>query len=121
MHQDIEIGSLITTYNSGYFILTRVEDRSKWKGIGRSTSPLYHYRKVLDGKGNPVKSKKEQSCDASWCKLVTSERIETDLLRTIQEAQDLHDAINGVLPGSTYPRMQRQVYDFRTRSWIDIL
>ena len=62
MNKNIPVGSLITTYNKGYFVLTRIEMRD-------GDSDLYHFIKVADSIGRPSKSKKEECCDEHWCQI----------------------------------------------------
>lgn len=68
MHKNIPIGTLITAYHKGYFILSRIETRKR-------NSDLYYYMKVADASGNPIKSKKEQVCDEMWCNIADPQEI----------------------------------------------
>lgn len=61
--KNIPIGSLITTYEAGYFVLIRYEGNQ------------CVFIKVATKTGVPVNSKREMSCDEHWCHLVTKEQI----------------------------------------------
>lgn len=61
--KNISIGSLITTYEAGYFVLLRYEGNQ------------CVFIKVATKTGTPVNSKREMSCDEQWCHLVTKDQL----------------------------------------------
>lgn len=87
---DIKVGDLVTAYWSGYFevvkIMRRWEDKTKAteyyrtayniQGIenynedicGEEMQPLIVMLKRFDKSGKKVVSRKEQTCDATYCK-----------------------------------------------------
>jgi hypothetical protein len=63
--ETLKEGDAITTYYSGFYILTRIEERL-------NQTPLFHFTQLAKENGTIVKkSKKEKTCDASYCRRVT--------------------------------------------------
>jgi hypothetical protein len=78
-HNGMQVGDLITTYHKGFWELETIEVRritqrdidyySSYanKILGDEYSPLFHYKKIFDEKGNLAKTKIVNRCDASFC------------------------------------------------------
>jgi len=105
--ETITVGELITTYNDGYHILTRIEFRERPVManpdiVARSHpeyehTPLFHYVKVLKGDGTPSK-RLTSSCDASYCKRVTREDAEAAMKDAIAREERKFLAILNYIP-----------------------
>lgn len=102
--ENISVGSLITTYNDGYHILTEIQFREE-KPVPKelegtifgprlvessdpfyTASPIFHYTKVLKGDGTKSKAIRA-SCDASYCRKVTKDWTETQRAREVALAE----------------------------------
>jgi hypothetical protein len=57
----IVVGDMITAYNKGLHIVTEIIPRE-------GQTPLFAYRRVFDSEHRAVKTKKIDSCDASYCR-----------------------------------------------------
>lgn len=107
--ETITVGELITTYNDGYHILTRIEFRERpVKYMSNPDivalshpeyeyTPLFHYVKVLKGDGTPSKRITSQ-CDAAYCQRVTKEQAKEAMLKAIKAEEDKFQAILNYLP-----------------------
>jgi hypothetical protein len=77
-------GDVITTYYSGFYILSRIEERP-------NQTPLFHFTQLAKENGSMIKkSKKEKSCDASYCRRFT-ETIDSVITAVEKELKDLKD------------------------------
>jgi len=108
----ITLGSLITTYNDGYHILTRIEFRDRVSDPARrddpeyvkfhpyvvsgENPPVFHYVKVLKGDGTKSKAI-TASCSSKYCRKVTLETAAADLRDTCQKANEKYHAIQRFL------------------------
>ena len=81
-HKNIPIGSLITSYHKGYFILTRIETRNR-------DSDLYHYVQVANSDGKPVKGTKEKCSDELWCNRAYPDQIYAEELVKITKKHEV--------------------------------
>lgn len=108
--ETITVGSLITTYNEGYHILTRIDFRDQPKLTGYVTpaivershpeydcSPVFHYVKVLKSDGTPSKRITSQ-CSAVYCQRVTKEQAKEAMLKAIKAEEQKFQAILKYLP-----------------------
>lgn len=106
--ETITVGELITTYNDGYHVLTRIEFRERsvnvsiFDIVARShteyeCTPLFHYVKVLKGDGTPSKRITSQ-CDAVYCQRVTKEQAKEAMLKAIKAEEQKFQAILKYLP-----------------------
>ena len=108
--ETITVGSLITTYNEGYHILTRIDFRDPPKLTGYANpaivershpeydyTPIFHYVKVLKSDGTPSK-RLTSSCDASYCKRVTREDAEAAMKDAIAREERKFLAILNYIP-----------------------
>jgi hypothetical protein len=85
-------GDLVTTYESGYFTLLRVEPR-------KGSTPLMYFRLVAKADGTLVKGKAERCCDASYVRRVSRVRIEEQWSDELEAAHRKRDNLLGLLPG----------------------
>lgn len=75
--KNIPVGSLITTYYSGYHILSRITGRP-------DQGDLYHFVKVADKMGTPSTIKTERCCDEYFCEIADPQKIYDDETRATQ-------------------------------------
>ena len=68
----ISVGQLITSYDSGYHVVTSIEQRE-------NKPPLFNYVRV-DGR------RRQSSCDASFCRKATAEMIERERVEAVNAA-----------------------------------
>lgn len=61
----LQIGDIITSYNSGYARVTSITPRDQ----DGPYTPLIGYKTINKADGTPVKGNVELSCDASYCRL----------------------------------------------------
>jgi hypothetical protein len=85
----IQVGSIITAYRPGYHIVTSIEDR------GKKSTPLIHYRTLLNSKGKKSKNTSER-CDASYCRLASEQipkhiQILEEYIQSLKNFQAEHD------------------------------
>ena len=96
--KDLKVGELTTSYKSGYFIVTRVERRfyrshdedhaaSLGHKVGDEYNALIHVRQITDAKGKPRKSRRDYSCDSSFCSPINLESIKKLREQEIAEAK----------------------------------
>lgn len=64
----ISVGTLITAYHAGYHVVTGIEFRDH-------SPPIFTYNRVVSKDGVRVNSKRQESCDASYCRKITQETI----------------------------------------------
>ena len=89
-----QAGELITAYKSGIHQFIKYVYRDEdGKSVGPDYdgpidmyTPIVVFKQLYTSRGKPCKSKKELSCDASFCRKA-SERIR-DRLREIEEEKD---------------------------------
>ena len=99
----ITVGTLITTYHSGYHVLERIEFREIPKNhcgvtvvehdTQDSYPPVFHYVKVLSSAGDKSKVIRN-SCEASFCKRVTAESVIAQYQAEIEAAAKKREAIS---------------------------
>jgi hypothetical protein len=80
----LTVGELITTYNSGYFVLHRIELRE-------GSTPLMYYTKVAQPDGSLVNGRAEQCCDASYVRRMSRVRIEAEWSDALEAAHKKRD------------------------------
>ena len=105
--ETITVGELITAYNDGYHILTRIEFRERpvmanpdivaHSHPEYERTPLFHYVKVLKGDGTPSKRITSQ-CSAAHCQRVTKEQAKEAMLKAIKAEEQKFQAILKYLP-----------------------
>tara|TARA_Y100000310_G_C20648752_1_gene798192 strand:- start:165 stop:500 length:336 start_codon:yes stop_codon:yes gene_type:complete len=91
--KDLKEGDLVTTYHTGIWRVTKVEERFRegdYPHLGQKKgdqySSLIHYEKVLNGKHKPAKG--NSRCDAAFCAKLTRESIEKECKAMIEEAEE---------------------------------
>ena len=92
--ETITVGTLITAYHSGYFILERIDHRDQDDGEPdfERQAPVFHYVKVVSTSGLPS-AKVRQCCDASFCARVTKETIASILAVETGMALEKHNEL----------------------------
>lgn len=66
---DIPVGSLISTYFKGYYVLTRIDFQED------PEAPIFYFVEVPK---NTKRKVKELSCSSHWCHLVTKDVLEKE-------------------------------------------
>lgn len=108
--ENLTIGSLITTYNEGFHVLTRIDFRDppddegssfnarliQWSHDDMKIPPLFHYVKVLKSNGQKSKAISGRCC-ASFCKQVTVESRGNEYLEELTSVKAKHDAVMSYL------------------------
>jgi len=88
----LTVGELVTTYNSGYHILHRIEFRDEG-------TPLMYYTCVARADGTLVNGKAELCCDASYVRRMSRVRIEAEWSDALEAAHTKRDNLLQFVPG----------------------
>lgn len=68
--ETLQIGELITSYHSGYHVLTGIHFR-------KNSTPTFDYVTVVREDGTPIKKPgAAKSCDAAYCRRVSKTDVE---------------------------------------------
>jgi hypothetical protein len=107
---DLKPGDIITAYEKGTHEVIRIERRFYTKelidgfptafgdkAVGDEYNPMIVYRRRLNSKGKVLKSKKEISCDSSYCHKVTLDTIAKEYYRVVDQAEKLKKAMEELL------------------------
>lgn len=74
----IQVGDLITTYDKGYWVVTKIDSRPGHR------SPMFYYKAAL-GFVASVYQQSTGYCDATWCKKVTKEHVDEQFNKELAE------------------------------------
>lgn len=86
----ITVGSVITAYHAGYWRVTETKERP-------GSTPCFKYVQLAKANGTPVSGKAEKVCDASFCRLLNREAINTLHDAQLKAADDLYNTLMGFL------------------------
>lgn len=89
--ETITVGTLITGYYKGFWILSRIQFREP-SVMNPDGVPIFHMTKVLNDDGTKSKAL-QKSCHAGYCKKITRENAVLQRHNEIDQANKKLDAL----------------------------